>query len=541
MLAYGAELSTPFVHHGRLETGHVTLQNEPAMSNATSPDIETVHLCPFDHMYARCWTHRFLVFHVDDDNFERAVQDLNDGLCRLAELVPYIKGHVFKPSTVEQTATGNDNLRHPRNSLVLSWSQSAPELKVRELPVPDARKLPSLTQLIEQNFPAHHFTGSLRTQPSAWTTGTSDLETGAPVLDVGYIRIEGGLVLSITNHHGVFDGVGSSDLMRLWAACTRGSTPDVVADADDPLMRTSKLAQYISSQGHIPTDFSFPCSITGPQVVDFGRGGYCHARIFAFSEDKIQLAKQALDDLKLLNDGNNTVNNIIHAILWSCITRSRLLQQTKSAALEWRTKQSRLGLAVNARRKVFGPEDDRQSSYLGNLTFVATAGMGVAQLDDIAQTIPYQQDPTVITQNVKHLVPLISSLTAALENIDISYIGQVFSGVQMVDDMDKLARPIVPGAPFCAYEGMNLNCSSWANMDLFRCDFGPAFWVKEQKTGTPVAVRFVCDDPVDGAIMILPRRRMSTAGERIEVHVSLNADDLQVLGEDQVLQSWLCQ
>ncbi|KAL1863930.1 hypothetical protein Daus18300_008079 [Diaporthe australafricana] len=438
-------------------------------------------------MYARCWTHRFLVFHVDDGNFERAVQDLNDGLYRLAELVPYIKGRVFKPSAVEQTARGNGDLRQPRNRLALSWSRSAPAPKIRQLPAPDARKLPSLTELIDKSFPAHHFTRDISTQPSAWTTHTNDSETGAPVLDAGCIRIEGGLILSITNHHGVFDGVGSSDLMRLWAACTRGSTPDVVADADDPLVRTSKIVQYITSQGNVPTDWFSPCSITGPQMVNLSRGGYCRAKIFTFSEDKIQLAKQALKDLKLLDDGNNTVNNIIHTILWSCITRSRILQQTNSAALEWRTKQSRLGLAVNGRRKVFGQEIARTSSYLGNMTFVATADIGVAQLDDISRTIPYHQDRAMMTQIVKHLVPLVSSLAAAAEKIDISYIGQVFSGVEMVDDMEKLARPIVPGNPFCAYEGMNLNCSSWANMDLYGCDFGPAFRGKAQKAGTPVA------------------------------------------------------
>ncbi|KAI3393849.1 hypothetical protein diail_3576 [Diaporthe ilicicola] len=539
MLAYGAELFAPGFPHGRHEPGHVKLQNQPAIS-LNSSDTETVHLCPFDHMYARCWTHRFLVFHVDDNNFEQAVQDVNEGLSRLAALVPYIKGRVFKPSTVEQNVRGKGELRHPLNRLVLSWSRSAPAPKVRELPVPEARKLPSLTELMDQNFPAHHFTGDLSTQPSAWTNHTSEPGTGAPVLDVGYIRIEGGLILSITNHHGVFDGVGSSDLMRLWGASTRGSTPDPVSDADDPLIRTSKLAQCIKSQVHTPIDPSSRCSITGPQVVNLGRGGDCRARIFAFSEDKVQLAKQALSDLKLLDHGKNTVNNIIHAILWSCITRSRLLQRPKDEALDWRTKQSRLGLAVNGRRNVFGLEAARKSSYLGNMTFVATADMSVAQLDDIARAIPYHEDPTVMAQNVNNLVPLIESLTKAAEKIDISHIAQVFSGVEMVDDMDKLARPIVPGIPFCAYEGMNLNCSSWANMDLYGCDFGPAFRVKAQRMGTPVAVRFVCDDPIDGAMMILPRRRMSTGGERIEIHVSLNADDLQVLEEDQVLQSWLC-
>jgi hypothetical protein len=492
-------------------------------------------------MYARCWTHRFLVFHVDDNNFEQAVQDLNDGLCRLAALVPYIKGRVFKPSAVEENATSNGGLRHPRNHLVLSWSRSAPAPTVRELPVPDARKLPSLTELIDQNFPAQYFTGDLSTQPSAWTAHTSELDIGAAVFYAGCIRIEGGLVLSVTNHHGVFDGVGSSDLIRLWAACARGGTPDAIVDADDPLMRTSRLEQYIRSQGHMSNDRSPHCSITGPQVVNFGRGSYCRAKIFAFSGEKIQLAKQALNDLKLLNDGNNTVNNIIHAILWSCITRVRLLQQPKHAALEWRAKESRLGLAVNGRRKVFGPEVARKSSYLGNMTFVATADMSVGQLDDIARTIPYHPDSTVMAQNLKNMVPMIGSLATAAEKIDISHIGQVFSGITMVDDVESLARPIVPGKPFCAYEGMNLNCSSWANMDLYGCDFGPAFRGKAQGSGTPVAVRFLCDDPVDGAIMILPRRRMSTGDERIEVHVSLNADDLYVLGEDQVLQSWLCQ
>lgn len=324
----------------------------------------------------------------------------------------------------------------------------------------------------------------------------------------------------------MFDGVGSSDLMRLLAACTRGSTPGIVADADDPFMRRPKIAQYIGSQCHAPADDSPRCTITGPQVVNRGRGGNCRARIFAFSENKVQLAKQALEDLKLVEHGKNTANNIINAILWSCITRVRLLRQTNHAALERKAKQSRLGLAVNGRSKVFGPEAARTSSYLGNMTFVATANMDVAQLDDVARTISYQQNPAVMAKNLESLVPLIGSLARAVDKIDISYIGQVFSGIEIVGDIDTLARPTVPGDVFCAYEDMNLNCSSWANMDLYGCDFGLTFSGKDQLIGTPVAVRFICDQSVDGAIMILPRRRMSPAGERIEIHVSLNEEDL---------------
>ncbi|KAJ0108309.1 hypothetical protein J7T55_005286 [Diaporthe amygdali] len=539
MLAQRTELVAPDVRHGPHESGRVMPQALPAIS-PYSADTETVYLCPFDLMYARCWTHRFLVFHMNDNNHERAIQDLNNGLCRLGALVPYIKGRVFKPAAVEQNLEPEGNLRHPRNRLVLSWSRTAPALKVRELPVPGARKFPSLVELADQKFPAHYFTKDLSTLPSAWTPHTINAEAGAPVLDVGFIRTEGGLILSITNHHGVFDGVGSCDLIRLWAACTRGSTPDVVADADAPLMRSSKLSEYIDNHFQRRTDSLPHCapSITGPQVVDLGRRGDCRASIFAFSGDKIQLAKQALDHSKLVNNGNNTVNNIIHAILWSCITRARL---PKYGTLGWRTKQSRLGLAVNGRPKIFGLEVGITSPYLGNLTFVAVADIDVSQLDDVAQAIFYHQEPSVMARNLKGLVPLVDSLATAAEKIDISYISQVFSGINMADDMDSLARPIVPGTPFSAYEGMNLNCSSWANMDFYKCDFGPAFCGKTQRTGTPVAVRFICDDPVDGAIMLLPRKRTSLGGERIEVHVSLNTDDLQALEEDQVLQSWLCE
>ncbi|EXJ68812.1 uncharacterized protein A1O5_07743 [Cladophialophora psammophila CBS 110553] len=468
----------------------------------------------------------FLVY--ETDQYESAVRKLNESLVKATSLLPFLRGSVHK------SLDGG----HPRNQLSLSWSSLDPPPALVETPAPES--LPSFEALKMDNAPLSVFQERLSPVPAFINYQIPG--TRAPVLVIGATRLGGGLILCLCAHHVVMDGAGMGMFLKLWGDCMRDEPKRAddktsfdpgelyyreswLRDASGDFARTEPKATLEELLLRHP-EYSLRSLSSAPSSVPTNVSGHpvkCAAKIFAFSSAKLQEAKKAMSSsvqAKFL-----TVNNILGAALWLSITRIRLERMRHDGlATVAGSATSKLGFAINARSRVRPAVSNR--SYLGNVTMLKVVEFPATMLESIAGNA--MANPAAAELSL--MAPVISAIAAATSAVTATHVGEVVAFADQLADVEDV------GPGWNSFH-LDLGYTSWANLGMYDCDFGPSLG------GKPRFARIPYLPYIDGMVLGLPRRRPEDtldrqAMERIEVAIMLNERDMRALEEDETLRRW---
>ncbi|KAJ9273355.1 hypothetical protein DTO212C5_429 [Paecilomyces variotii] len=480
-------------------------------------------LSPIDQLMPRIYTTLFLVY--ETDQYEKAVRKLNEGLAKATSLLPFLRGSVHK----------SPDDCNPRNQLSLSWSSQDQPPAVVEIPAPES--LPSFETLKLGKAPLSVFQDGLSPVPMVIDHQTPGAR--APALVVGATRLEGGLILCLCAHHVVLDGAGMGLFLKLWGDCTRDEPNRAHFDPGEVYHREPWLRDasgYFAGTKPKATleelllrhpEYALRSLSSAPSSVSTNIPGYpvkCAAKIFAFSGAKLQKIKQAMSSsipAKFL-----TVNNVLGAALWLCITRIRLGRMRRDGlATVTGSTTSKLGFAINARSRL-GPAASNKS-YVGNLTMLKVVEFTATKLDSIAGNA--MASPAAA--DLSPMVPVISAIATATAAVTETHVGEIIAFADHLADVEDV------GPGWNSSHCLDLTYTSWADLGMYDCDFGPSLG------GKPRYVRIPYMPYIDGMVLALPRRRLvdpldGKAIERIEVAVMLNERDMRALEEDEILRSW---
>lgn len=399
--------------------------------------------------------------------------------------------------------------------------------------------LPSLAMMKKEHAPAHFFPTDIITFPLF-----VDVSATCPVFEAKYMRIDGGLVLNMCVHHGIMDGGGHAVLTDMWAAFTRlniGPGDDITGvdlgprlqklpDPDEPLKRTSRLLAAASSTTralpqseldklvqHYSKDHAFGHDLMALLSIA-AAGPKCGSRIARFSASKLQRAKEALSAAGTVC----TTNTILHALMWSCITRIRLSRRNPRPP----TTESRFSMSVDGRGRM-GPAIREEGPYLGNVVLISAADVHLEVLETAGTSSVFRDAEACLDQDaLASLAPVVAAISHQVARITVDdHISGLLSTLvqDSIQDMD-----VGPG--WLSPHRLNFMSSSWAGLPLYDCDFGTGL-------GTPVFVRYPYAEYNDGNAVVLPRKR-GTEDEAIEVYIMLALEDLEPLFADPVWQSW---
>lgn len=479
-------------------------------------------LSPVDQLMPRIYTTMFLVY--ETDQYESAVGKLNEGLAKATSMLPFLRGSVHKSP---------DGLV-PRNQLSLSWSSLDPPPAVVEMTAPES--LPTFEKLKLSNAPLSVFQESLSPVPAL--INHQNPEARVPALVIGATRLEGGLILCFCAHHVVMDGAGMGIFLNFWGDCIRGE-PKVPLDPGELSHRESRLRDasgYFDKTGPRATleellrrhsEFSLRSLSPAPSSIPTDASGQpigCSARIFAFSSAKLQKVKEALSSsvpAKLL-----TVNNVLGAALWLSITRIRLgrMRRDRATTLTASTT-SKLGFAVNARSRVGFAGSDKP--FVGNVTMLKIVEFLATEMESIAGNAFASSG----TADLSLIAPIISAIAEATSTVTATYVGEIIAFADNIADVEDI------GPGWNSFHGLDLTYTSWADLGMYDCDFGPVLG------GKPQFARIPYMPYLDGMVLALPRRRLADssegkATERVEFAIMLNERDMQALEEDRGLRSW---
>ena len=480
----------------------------------------SVLLSPLDQLMPVTYNRVILAFTSDADPMA-AIDALKHGFHATCSQLPYLKGRVTKQ-------------QHDDNRLAISWSEQDPVPAFQEIQRP--LDVPSsYAQLKQEGLPSHRLPQSLC--PVAGWVAASFPDGNAPALAVSYTRLDGGILVTVCVHHNVMDGTGTGQLIALWGQNTKADDlPNLLLpEADEPWHRLDRLKAATSPSDNNKSEpesrqirhsdhrtfesllashpeYTTAFSASRPPILP------CTSKIFAFPIAKLKTAAA---------QSKTSVNNILCAVIWSCISTVRSRRWQKESASNPSTTpnptHSKLGMAVNGRARIGAPlfaEAGTGPPYMGNVNLYCVTRLPLATLTSTSLS----PSPSPSDAPPAALATTAHAIAASISRIDTPFIAQV------VALASHLHRTLLPGWDF--FDGPDLTVTSWANLDTYAVDFGAGL-------GRPDFVRVPYIE-VDGLNIVLPRRRGDAALPEavVEVVVMLRRDDMAELKEDTVWRDW---
>ncbi|KAK4114616.1 hypothetical protein N656DRAFT_705214 [Canariomyces notabilis] len=518
----------------------------------------------------RIYTSIILLFDTQDP--AQAVDNLKAGLRRLNQRLPYIKGHV----------SATDASVENRGRLGIKWSAADRDIELTE-PTFDGLDEDGRVPLLDISFPELKGQGAplkyfpRRIMPLPVVT---DLHSSldAPVLAVNYTLLDGGLTVGLCVQHNVMDGTGMVELIRFWADCTRFADDSLTGctapDPEEPLHRDrllrlattrqdhntaevdsapgdSEKANHISPQSSSETaafrdllarhrEFRLlsdaPAAALRPSAAPAAV-----SKIFTFDTAKLEAVKQLVRGF-FQEAACVTTNNVLSAIMWSCVTRVRAARRRHSASGGLGAPSSKLGFAINGRTRLSTTRSSTRGEpfkavpFLGNVNLFGMAEMPVPELLAACQ-VPGGGGLDG-GDGHRQLARVVEEIARAVKRVTPGHVAEVMDLIDMAPDVSDIA----PG--WESLHGADLSITSWANMGLYEADFG-------EGVGRPELMR-VPWMTMDGLLIVLPRKRglgkelwdaemraEEAGAETIEVVVVLHPQDVVALGEDSTLCSYL--
>ena len=493
-------------------------------STTTNNGSHTAYLSPLDQYMPRIYVTIYLIFDTPDPS--AAVNTLQAGVKELGSRLPYLRGSISTPED-------------PRGRMAITWSSSDAPLSLHPTPTSLGTNPPPYQQLRAENAPLHYFANTFPALIQTRTAANPG-SPGSPAFAASYTLLDSAVVLGIAAHHSLADGTGVLELIRVLAACTSHTPlpPSLSPLPDEPLHRHTLLHSALPSpKEEPPLSFStrlasLPefCILSSPEVTTSQANATDssapkgRAKLFTFSAARLETAREVLRAGEYhLDPAALSTNNILTAVIWACVSRARAARRGGGGG--WAESgsgsgRSKMGFAINGRRQLKGEVSTRP--YAGNVNLFGVPEFTSEMLEGIGAKC------SATGGGAAALAQVVKSIWEAIRRVDAGHVADV---VALMEQAGDFAGDVGPS--WVRSNGPDLSVTSWANMDVYGCEFGE--WL-----GRPVYMR-VPDFVADGLVVVLPRDRTGREGkgEGIEVVVVLCADDVRFLEGDEVWGSWL--
>lgn len=448
-------------------------------------------LTSLDLLMPRGYVGALLVFPTTQPS-QALLNKLQNSLSLVCERFPWLMGQVFSTSATEGQ----------RSTLEIRWTatDTAPQIT-------DKGSIShAYEELSRAKMPLESIPADLWICPGAIQIGPG---SGAPVFAASLFSFADGKAVGLCMqiHHNAVDGFGFNEILSLWARCMNKSGSHM-SSFSPSLDRNGRIAKALDQDSATcpPLDELFerhPEYSRSPPVLPT-KVFDCTSEILTITMEKIDAFKE---DLKPYLATTPSTNTVACVLLWSAITRSRMRRNPDLG-----NKTSRLPMAVNGRKRLDPDFADCQNPYLGNVVLFSLAEMAARDVSNCGQG--GSSSAELLAEACR-----IVAQAQSRERIDARHIREVCGIIEGLEDH----RSLFPGWEL--FGSRDLFITSWADLNMYELDFGDDFG-KPQFVRTPYA-------QADGNVIILPRKR-SVIGERLEVVVMLQKDDLEVLKEDSL-------
>ncbi|KAH6890654.1 transferase family-domain-containing protein [Thelonectria olida] len=460
---------------------------------ADSPNVEV--LTPLDLLMPKTYVQALLTFRTTESTTP-ILKSLQAGLDLTSKQVPWISGRIFQATS---GLGGAPNLE-------VRWDVNENGPKVVDMgTIAESYETLSARGMLPEALPA-----------GAWLVsglpGEITETSGPRVLVAGLFRFgdNQGVGLCVGIHHNCVDGTGFAELVRLWVQNIPGSES---LRLDPARGRLGRLSEALSSDSEAKNArstesllASHPEYSTAPPTFPSSFPA-CTSKSFTIPMARIQAHAQAVAG----GDSQTppTTNNVLCALLWSCITRARL--QGSEAVSPFAS--SRMAMAVNGRPRIGSEFSTTENPYLGNVVIYSLSQLTSGELRSEGSDKLAKVCNTI-------------AISSAPSTVNSGYVAEVCELVSKAPDY----RGIFVG--WDLFQSRDLTITSWANLDFYGMDFGEGL-------GKPEFIRFPYTE-ADGVCIILPRRRAAAgdaSDEMIEVVVMLRMDNMAILEEDETWKS----
>ncbi|KAL2786989.1 transferase [Aspergillus keveii] len=454
-----------------------------------NPHLE--QLSPLDLLMPSIYIRAVLVFQPATLTPAAEIQQtLQQGLDRLTKQIPWLSGRVY--STISDQSTRSLEIRSNKDDTPTLLDKGSISVCYKDLAA--------------RGMPPEGTPDDIWPVPSM--TDDVALASGAPVFAASLFRFAyEGLGLCVCIHHAAVDATGFSEVVRLWATNVADPTFTLSSSLEyrnerlsralsEALARVSAIScdtlltrhpEYFMTPPTLPTEF--PASTS---------------KLFAIPVHWINVLKELLGK----RSSPPTTNTIICALIWTSITRARLLRTPGRSE-----ETSHLVTAVNGRPRLGNDFSTPVNPYIGNAVLYAIAKH------------PFHALATADSDPISSLAAICTEIATPQSptTINSQHIAEVHRLVESMPD---------PRALFVGWDlfgSRDLTITSWADADLYGADFGSGI-------GKPAFVRFPYME-ADGVAIIMPRKQRGSDNEVLEVVVALRRDDMCVLEEDEMWQT----
>ncbi|OKL59650.1 hypothetical protein UA08_05132 [Talaromyces atroroseus] len=444
-------------------------------------------LTPLDLLMPKTYIRVLFVFE-QAGSILQIIQNLGSGLDRLLKQVPWLSGRVFSTKSVQDR---DASLEIRRNA------NHAPTI-VDKGTVAASYKCAASDGVFTKAIPS-----------SVWPGPSIDDVLGVPVFAASIFRFaDQGAGLCVCLHHNAVDGIGFSEIMRLWA---QNVVDNSFTFSDSSQTRSERLSEALSY------DLTRVSSIASedllalhpeyskmPPALPDKMPSSCTAKLFTISIRWVDILKTLMRKYTLIPP---TTNVVICALIWPTVTRVRM-QDNPSLRIE----MSRLAMAVNGRPRISETFSRPGSPYFGNAVFYS--------LSKMPATVLAESDETPVRELAKICDEIARSQSRS--TITSRHIAEVYQLASCTEDR--------VGSLFVGWDlfgSRDLTITNWADLELYGIDFGNVL-------GKPKFVRLPHME-ADGVALILPRQR-SISPEILEVMIMLRRDHLDALESDPMWQ-----
>jgi hypothetical protein len=462
-----------------------------------APHIE--RLSPLDMLMPSIYIRAVLVFQPATPTPAGGIQQpLQQGLDRISRQVPWLSGQIY--STASDQNTRSLEIRSSKDDVPTLVDRGAVSVSYKDLAA--------------RGMPPDEFPDDIWPVPSM--TDDAALVTGAPVFAASLFRFaDQGVGLCVCIHHAAVDATGFSEVVRLWA---RNMTDLTLTLSRSLECRNERLASALSEDLATVSAVSPDTllarhpeySKTPPALpVEFPAST---SKLFAIPVHWINVLKELLGK----RSSPPTTNTILCALIWTCITRARLLRTPGRS-----DEKSHLVTAANGRSRLNDTKNNKafstpENPYIGNAVLYAIAKHPFHALTTA------DSDPICSVAEICALIATSQSPTT----INSRHIAEVHRLVESMPD----PRGLFVG--WDLFGSRDLTITSWADADLYGVDFGGGL-------RAPAFVRFPYME-ADGVAIIMPRKDMRSVDEVLEVVIALRRDDMDALAEDEMWATIVC-
>ena len=468
-------------------------QHVSAFKSPVADQIAAIHpLSPLDHLMGRRYISKLLYFASNSDP-AATVATLRSALGRTIAAIPVLAGSVAP--IPQKGQKGALSVQKPYHSVDDLFS------------VKDLRDEYAYDELRSKQFPTDAIPTDLISPPLAGKN--------AHVMLAQVNLLRGGLLLYVRTNHCVMDGVGSSNLLKVWSSYCRGEDGSKLVQPEwmdqCPLMQQGAGAGDVQDYPEYRLAPNLEVAVRPEAAAEYiSDSPTVETAIFFFSDASLRLLKSAASHRRV-NVIENTqeatasisTNDALCALLWCGITSARQRESTSLAS----NMPAVFCMAVNGRNRLSPPVP---ADYGGNVVFISKA---------------YTSPHVLLASNPDRLPVSAALIRKSNLVIDDAYIRDVIKMVHNTPDLDTLAPP-----PFSSAKHIVAG-SSWASQSYYQLGWG------DEVGGTCERIR--CRSVrADGFYFILPRIPSIRAsgddsGGGLEVVLGLEREHLQRLREDK--------